>query len=140
VEARDGLLERDDAITVVVAVLCRSRRRIPIIVGPRGSGRTTMLSGVAAKLATHSASEGWRIWRVAPETMGADPAGPLARIIEDCEAPTVLMIDDADQLAALGTTQPNAGVLLLLRAAAVHPHLRRGPDRGIGAGPPRPAQ
>ena len=124
VQPRDDLLERDDAIAVVVAVLCRSRRRIPIVVGPRGSGRTTMLSGVAAKLATHPASNGWRVWRIAPETMGADPAGPLARIIEDCEAPTVLMIDDADQLAALGTTQPNAGVLLLLRAAAVHPHLR----------------
>jgi len=124
VEPRDGLLERDDAIAVVVAVLCRSRRRMPIIVGPRGSGRTTMLSGVAAKLSTHPASYSWRIWRIAPETMGPDPAGPLARIIEDCEAPTVLMIDDVDQLAALGTTQPNAGVLLLLRAAAVHPQLR----------------
>ena len=124
VEPRDDLVERDDAITVVVAVLCRSRRRIPIIVGPRGSGRTTMLSGVTAKLAANPASDSWRIWRIAPETMGPDPAGPLARIIEDCEAPTVLMIDDVDQLAALGTTQPNAGVLLLLRAAAVHPHLR----------------
>jgi ATP-dependent Clp protease ATP-binding subunit ClpA len=124
VEPRDDLLERDDAINVAVAVLCRSRRRIPIIVGERGSGRTTMLGGVAAKLTTHPASDAWRIWRIAPETMGPDPAGPLARIIEDCEAPTVLMIDDVDQLAALGTTQPNAGVLLLLRAAAVHPHLR----------------
>lgn len=34
------------------------------------------------------------------------------------------MIDDADRLAALDTAQPNAGVLMLLRAAAVHPHLR----------------
>jgi ATP-dependent Clp protease ATP-binding subunit ClpA len=124
VEPRDDLLERDDAIAVVVAVLCRSRRRIPIIVGPRGSGRTTMLSGVAAKLAARTATDSFRVWRIAPETMGPDPAGPLARIIEDCEAPTVLMIDDVDQLAALGTTQPNAGVLMLLRAAAVHPHLR----------------
>jgi ATP-dependent Clp protease ATP-binding subunit ClpA len=124
VEARDDLLERDDAINVVVAVICRSRRRIPIILGPRGSGRTTMLSGVAAKLATHPATDSFRIWRIAPETMGPEPAGPLARIIEDCEVPTVLMIDDVDQLAGLGTTQPSAGVLTLLRTAAVHPHLR----------------
>jgi ATP-dependent Clp protease ATP-binding subunit ClpA len=124
VEARDDLLERDDAIDLVVAGVCRSRRRIPIILGQRGSGRTTMLGGVAAKLAARSATDSFRIWRIAPETMGAGPAGPLARIIEDCEATTVLMIDDVDQLAGLGTAQPDAGVLMLLRTAAVHPHLR----------------
>jgi ATP-dependent Clp protease ATP-binding subunit ClpA len=124
VEPRDDLLERDDAINHVVAVVGGSRRRVPIILGRRGSGRTTMLSGVAAKLKARPTTNSMRVWRIAPETMTADPSGPLARIIEDCEAPTVLMIDDVDRLAGLGTADANGGVLLALRAAAVHPHLR----------------
>ena len=124
VPPRDDLLERDEAINLVVAVLRRNRSRVPIILGHRGSGRTALLAGVAAKLAALPATAPWRIWRIAPETMGFDPAGPLSRIIEDCGAPTVLMVDDVDRLAALGTDQPNIGVLMLLRAAAVHPQIR----------------
>jgi ATP-dependent Clp protease ATP-binding subunit ClpA len=124
VEPRDDLLERVDAINLVVAVLRRDRWRVPIIMGRRGSGRTTMLGGVAAALKGRAATAALRIWRVAPETMGADAAGPLQRIIEDCEAPTVLMVDDVDQLARLGTAEPNGDFLMLLRAAVIHPRLR----------------
>jgi ATP-dependent Clp protease ATP-binding subunit ClpA len=62
--------------------------------------------------------------RVVLETLGPDPEGPLARIIEDCEAPTILIIDDIDRVAGLGTAEPNGLVLTLLRAAARHPSLQ----------------
>lgn len=124
VEPSDGVVEREGEINQVVAVLGRTRRRVPLILGRRGSGRTTLLKGIAHKLQGLAGPEEFQIWRIAPETMGADPGGPLGRIIEDCEAPTVLMVDDVDRLAALGTAEPNGAVLLQLRAALAHPHLR----------------
>lgn len=122
VEPRTDLLERDEAVDHVVSVLRRKRRRIPIILGRRGSGRTTMLGGVAGKLA--EGSEPMRVWRIGPETMGYEPHDALTRLIDDCETDTVIVVDDFDRLAALGTGDPNARLLLRLRAAADHPRLR----------------
>lgn len=122
VEPRDDLLERDDAVSHVVSVLRRTRRRIPIILGRKGSGRTTMLSGVARALAADP--EPWKVWRVSPETMGYEPHDALTRLIDDCTTDTVLVIDDFDRLAGLGTAEPNARFLFRVRSAADHPHLR----------------
>ena len=124
IEPRSDLLEREEAITQVASIMARQRRRVPIIVGGRGSGRTTLLGGLVEKL--HAQLDGDRcfVWRVAPETLGPEPEAPLSRIIEDCDAPTVLVIDDFDRLAALGTPRPNGDVLKLLTAATPHPNLR----------------
>jgi hypothetical protein len=51
-----------------------------------------MLSGVTAMLAARPATASFRVWRIARETVGADPAGPLARIVKNCEGPTVLVV------------------------------------------------
>jgi ATP-dependent Clp protease ATP-binding subunit ClpA len=124
VDDRVELLEREEAITQVVSIVSRHRRRVPIIVGARGSGRTTLLGGIAAKLHDKPTDEQGFVWRVAPETLGPDPAGALSRIVDDCEAPTILFVDDFDRLAGLGTAQPNGGVLRLLGSAFHHPDLR----------------
>lgn len=122
VEPRDDLLERDDAVQHVVSVLRRTRRRIPIILGKLGSGRTTMLGAVAGALA--EGPEPWKLWRISPETMGYEPHDALTRLIDDCEKDTVVVIDDFDRLAGLGTAEPNARFLFRVRSAADHPHLR----------------
>jgi ATP-dependent Clp protease ATP-binding subunit ClpA len=124
VEPRDDLLERDEAVTQVLGVLGRHRRRVPIVLGRRGSGRTTFLGAVAGKLTSPENPERRTVLRVVPETLGPDPEGPLARIIADCEVPAILIIDDFDRVAGLGTIEPNGAVLMLLRAAARHPSLQ----------------
>ena len=124
VEPREDLLERDEAIVQIVSVLSRTRRRIPVLLGARGSGRTTLLGGVAQQLSTPHAAKPVPVYRVSPDTLGVSPDGPLGRIIEDCEAPTVLVIDDFDRLVGLGGDRPNVAVLRLVAAAAAHPHLQ----------------
>lgn len=118
VEVRDDLLERDEAIIQAATILLRTRRRIPLILGARGSGRTTLLGGLV------SALEPIPVWRVCPERVGPEPEGPLARIIDDCAEPTVLVLDDFDQMASLGTPHPNVAMLRLVTSAALHPDLR----------------
>lgn len=114
----DDLLERDDQLLQTVSILRRTRPRVPVIVGPRGCGRTTMLGGLVRLLTPTP------VWRLSADTLGTDPEGPLTRIIEDCEAPTVLVIDDFDRVAALGTARPDTGVLRLVAAASSDQDLR----------------
>lgn len=120
VVARDDLLERDDAINLVVSTLARHRRRIPIVVGAPGTGRTTLMSGVAAKLDIDGRT---RLWRVEPGRLGPEPEGVLVRIIGDCTPEDVLVIDDIDKLAALGSAYPNGMALRVLAAAAMRDDL-----------------
>lgn len=121
VALREDLLERDGAIDLVVSTLSRTRRRIPIIVGAPGTGRTTLISGVAAKLA---GGDGSRLWRVDPGRLGPEPEGALDRIIGDCKPEDVLVIDDIDKLTALGSAYPNGMALRVLAAAAMREDLK----------------
>jgi ATP-dependent Clp protease ATP-binding subunit ClpA len=124
VEPRDDLLERDEAITQVVSIISRRRRRIPIILGARGSGRTTVLGGLVQRLNAQTGVEPRLVRRVAPAELGPAPAEALFHIVEDCEAPTILILDDVDRLASLGTAQPDSDVLSVLRVTARHPKLQ----------------
>jgi ATP-dependent Clp protease ATP-binding subunit ClpA len=121
VSARDDLLERDDAIDLVVSTLSRTRRRIPIVLGPPGTGRTTLMGGVAAKLGVGGES---RLWRVDPGRLGPEPEGALDRIVGDCKPEDVLVIDDIDKLTALGSAYPNGMALRVLAAAAMREDLK----------------
>ncbi len=117
VEPRDDLLERDEAVDQVICSLFRLRRRVPILIGAKGSGRTTLLGGVAARLA--ASTDGPALWRVDPALLGPEPEGPLAGIISDCPADAVLVIDDIDRIASLGSPHPNIMVLRILSAAVM---------------------
>lgn len=121
VSPRDDLLERDDAIDLVVGTLSRTRRRIPIVVGEPGTGRTTLMSGVAAWLADGDHS---RLWRVDPGRLGPEPESVLARIVDDCKPEYVLVIDDVDKLTSLGSAYPNGMALRVLASAAMNEEIK----------------
>ena len=123
IEPRADLLDRDEHVVQLVSILARTRRRVPIIVGSPGSGRTSVVAALAGRLDSGS-SVPQQIWRVGPDTVPGDPEGPLGRIIEDCESPTVLVLDDFDRLVSLGTAHPDHSILRLTLAALSHPHLR----------------
>lgn len=118
---RDDLLERDDAIDLVVSTLSRTRRRVPAILGAPGTGRTTLMAGVAARLAAQDQS---RMWRVDPGQLGPEPEDALTRVISDCKPDDVLVIDDVDKVTALGSAHPNGMALRVLAAAAMLDWLR----------------
>ena len=121
VAIRDDLLERADAVDHIVAVLRRTRHRIPIVLGLKGIGRTSLMGAVAGRFA---AEDGTVVWRVEPSLLGPEPEGPLSRIIEDCGSDAVLVIDDIDKIAALGTAHPNGMVLRVLASAALQSDVR----------------
>ena len=118
---RDDLLERDDAIDLVLSTLSQTRRRVPVVVGSPGTGRTTLMSGIAAKLA---AEKQMKMWRVEPGRLGPEPEGALARIIGDCKPEDVLVVDDIDKMASLGSAYPNGMALRVLTAAAMLDQLK----------------
>ena len=121
VEPRDDLLEREGSTDQILSTLARTRHRIPIVLGQKGSGRTTLMSAVAARLA---AEDGAIVWRVEASLLGPEPEGPLMGLIGDCASNTVLVIDDIDKLAALSAVHPNVMVLRVLSAAATLPRRR----------------
>lgn len=125
IEPRSDLLERDEHVIQLAGILARTRRRVPVVLGAQGSGRTSLLGALAGRLEAESQSGSpQQVWRVGPDTVTEDPEGPLSRIIEDCESPTVLVLDDFDRMASLGTSHPNHGVLRLASTALSHPHLQ----------------
>jgi len=121
VEPRDDLLARAGAITQLASVLMRTRRRIPVILGAPGSGRTSLLGGLAQACA--SQAQPLPVYRVDADALVAD-AGPILRIFQDCETPAVLAIDDIDRLAALDSAHPNFEVLRALSGIVAHPYAR----------------
>jgi len=125
IEPRSDLLERDEHVIQLAGILARTRRRVPVVLGGQGSGRTSLLGALVGRLGADSNSESaQQVWRVGPDTLTEDPEGPLSRIIEDCESPTVLVLDDFDRMVSLGTSHPNHGVLRLTMTALSHPHLQ----------------
>lgn len=88
---RDDVLEREDAVDQIIGALARSRRLIPIVMGSRGSGRTSVTGRLAARLADRN---GGTVWGVEPSALGPEPESPLARVIEDCESGSILVDDE----------------------------------------------
>lgn len=121
VQPRSDLLERNEALDHILSAFLQSRRRTPIVLGTKGSGRTALMGGVAARLSEEGASP---LWRVEPGLLGPEPEGPLAGVIGSCPEGATLVIDDLDKLAALGAVRPNLMVLRVLSAALLRPDCR----------------
>ncbi|WP_082690324.1 AAA family ATPase [Mycobacterium sp. M26] len=121
VPSRIDLIERDASIAQLASILGRTRRRIPVITGLPGSGRTALLGGLATAMTSNVNPV--PVYRVDPDTLVAD-TGSLVRIFEDCESPAVLVIDDIDRIAALDSAHPEFGVLRALSSVLSHPHAR----------------
>lgn len=121
IEPRDDLLERKEAVEQIVSSLSRSRRRTPIVLGARGTGRSTLMAAVAAYF---PAEDHGGVWRVDPSTLGPDPGPPLYRVIDDCPPEAILVIDDVDKIASLGAVRPDTQALSVLATAVAMPGRR----------------
>ena len=106
----------------VAAHLLRLQPVIPALVGEHGVGRTATLGAVAALLA--GLPDPLALWRLAPDTVVANPAATLRMVLSDISAPTVVAIDDFDVLAELAGENPDRDFVDLVEDARFHPHAR----------------
>jgi ATP-dependent Clp protease ATP-binding subunit ClpA len=114
IRGREGVL--DD----LLALIGRRQAEVPLLVGDSGSGRTTVLQALAARLAAPSHRgplAGMPVVRVVPEALiGADTANALRRIFEDVDGDVVLAIEDLDVIATFGGQGANLDVLNVIRS------------------------
>jgi len=106
----------------IAAQLLRPRAPIVAIVGEAGVGRTALLYEVAARLA--ETDNAIPMWRMSPETIFAHPGASLAMALDDMKSAGVIVIDDLDEVADLGTQDPNRGLLEAIGDARFHPYAR----------------
>lgn len=106
----------------VATELVRRHPSIPVVVGDRGVGRTAMLGEVAALLA--ALPEPLAVWRLAPDTIVANPTASIRSVLGALTRQTVLALDDFDVLADLATDAPERALLELVHEARLHPHAR----------------
>ncbi len=64
------------------------------------------------------------VWRISPATIIANPVASLKMALEDVKTAAVIVIDDLDEIADLGTQDPDRGLLEVISDARFHPHAR----------------
>lgn len=120
VDPRDDLLERDEPIDLILSTLSQSRRRVPVVIGSPGIGRTSLMGGLATRLNSVGQK---RLWRIDPSRLGPEPEGALDRIVRDCRPEDVLVIDDIDSVVSVGSAYPNGMALRVLTSAVMRTEL-----------------
>jgi len=118
---RDGIVRTIESAEVAVHLL-RPDAPLVAVIGDPGVGRTALLAEVAAQLA--SSRRPMPIWRMGAETRVSNVAASLGQALDDLREPSAIVIDDFDQLADLGTDQPDRRLLDAVGAARSHPHAR----------------
>lgn len=106
----------------IAAQLLRPRAPIVTVVGDKGIGRTALLAEVAAELV--ETDHPMPVWRISPATIIANPVASLKMALEDVKTAAVIVIDDLDEIADLGTQDPDRGLLEVISDARFHPHAR----------------
>lgn len=106
----------------VAAHLLRPDGPIVAVIGDPGVGRTALLAEVAAQLA--ASRRPMPVWRMGVDTVVANPPASLGMVLDDVRTPAVIAIDDLDQLADLGTDQPDRRLLDVVNGARSHAHAR----------------
>ena len=114
VEPRDDLLDRDEELKEVAAQLTRKLPQPVIIVGEAGTGRTAVLSGVAAYIS--GPRTGRQVFRIGTDAP-IEP-GILHKILDAAPEAAVIAIDDLDSLAWLDTPSPTFEFLGALLSAS----------------------
>ncbi|THB63705.1 MAG: type VI secretion system ATPase TssH [Desulfovibrio sp.] len=138
----DPVLGRDEAMGRVVEILSRRRKNNPIIVGDPGVGKTTLVEGLALRLATDpSPPEGLRsvtVWGLdlglldSGEGVGGDMESRLRSLVKELLDNTeqiIFFIDDAHLLLAGGPGRWGRG------AGVLKSVLEQGRLRTIAAAP-----
>lgn len=112
---------RPTEVTALLTALCRERRDPVVVTGASGSGRSALLQEVARQYRVIEPRG--RVFRTRSASLGPAPAQKVQWIIEDAieVGDVVLVVEDVDQVATLGTSAPELNVLRLLAWAATQP-------------------
>jgi ATP-dependent Clp protease ATP-binding subunit ClpC len=122
VEPKPDLGLRDREASDVAAQLLRSEPVIAAITGDPGTGRTALLGAIAARL--DALEEPVPVWRIGPDTAGSSPTGTMRSVMATTKEPAVIVLDDLDEMADLGTDNVNRGLLSVISEARFHRNLR----------------
>nr|WP_294976677.1 type VI secretion system ATPase TssH [uncultured Pseudomonas sp.] len=139
-QARDGKLDpvlcRDSAIRQMIDILARRRKNNPIVVGEAGVGKTAVVEGLAARIATGEVPNALQGVELLSLDMGLLQAGAsvkgeferrLKGVIEEVKAsakPIILFIDEAHTLIGAGAQAGGSDAANLLKPALARGELR----------------
>lgn len=143
-QARDGKIEkvlgRDNEIRQMIDILCRRKQNNPILTGEAGVGKTAVVEGLAARIASGDVPEVLTNVEVMSLDLGLLQAGAgvkgefenrLKNVIKEVQSsakPIIIFIDEAHTLIGAGN-QAGAGDA----ANLLKPALARGELRTIAA-------
>jgi ATP-dependent Clp protease ATP-binding subunit ClpA len=118
--ARAEVVGRDDVVDELLVLLGQREPALVCVVGPPGSGKTALIGALAARLQDEAHAGPLRerqVVRVKAEAVIAgDRARTLQKIADELDESTVLAIDDAEVLAALGGQGADVGMLGVFRS------------------------
>jgi len=136
----DNCIGREEEITSLIRILCKKRKRNPLLIGPAGVGKTAIVEGVAYQIAheqIHDNLVGKSIYEIHVSSLMADSSvyGSLEdkvnKIIKDLKNSkerAILFIDEIHTILTPGT-----GGNALKIADALKPALARSDIQIIGA-------
>ncbi|MFV0453300.1 MAG: AAA family ATPase [Propioniciclava sp.] len=102
-----------------MASLLVQRRRPVLVSGAPGSGKTALLGALAAQLQARGDSRVVKV--VGPRQLSWRPEGQWLKVISGMDEPTILCLDDFDELARLGSGAPNMELLVQVADTRNHP-------------------
>ncbi|MDE2515730.1 MAG: type VI secretion system ATPase TssH [Rhodospirillales bacterium] len=132
----DPILGRDTEIRQVIDILTRRRQNNPILTGEAGVGKTAVVEGFAARVATGDVPEALRNVVIRTLDLGLLQAGAgvkgefenrLKSVIEETKAspkPVILFIDEAHTLIGAGGAAGQGDAANLLKPALARGELR----------------
>eukprot|EP00928_Gymnodinium_smaydae_P043110 TRINITY_DN28959_c0_g1_i1.p1 TRINITY_DN28959_c0_g1~~TRINITY_DN28959_c0_g1_i1.p1 ORF type:complete len:762 (+),score=174.59 TRINITY_DN28959_c0_g1_i1:232-2517(+) len=136
----DPVIGRDEEIRHVIRVLSRRTKNNPILIGEPGVGKTSVVEGIATRIAQADVPDGLRECRLISLDMGALISGAKYRgefeerlkavlqEVKNAEGKVILFIDEIHLLVGAGKTDGAMDAANLLK-----PMLARGELRCIGA-------
>jgi ATP-dependent Clp protease ATP-binding subunit ClpC len=141
--ALDPVLRRDEEIGDVIRVLCRKKKRNPVLVGPPGVGKTAIIEGLAARIYSGNVPKplvGARLVQLNLASLlgGTRYRGEFEARLHDiikevsqADRPTLLFLDEFHLIADAGAAEGGLEMSSMLLAA-----MARGDVALIGATTP----
>src|SRR5882672_1742731 len=138
----DPVIGRRDEIKQIVRMLLQKQKNNPVLVGEAGVGKTSVVEGLALRLAAADAPADLREWRIVEVVLSSLVAGPTFRgefeersqqVIKEAESDPqlILFLDELHTLVGAGSVGGSLDASNILK-----PALARGRVRLIGATTP----